>query len=87
VTRRLLVVIALSVTAPGAATSAASGEVVPGRPDESIQQAYPIASATTYSGVFDDTNYTDVDYLALDVPAEPAQCSSVEVTPWMVPIP
>jgi hypothetical protein len=47
--------------------SAASADVVPGQPDESIGQAYPIAVGLTYRGAFDDTKYDDVDYLAVNV--------------------
>lgn len=48
-------------------SAAASAEVVPGHPDESIGQAYPIAAHLIYKGAFDDTGYDDVDYLAFNV--------------------
>lgn len=51
----------------GLGAGAAAAEVVPGRPDESIQQAYPIGESQTVTGAFDDSSYDDVDYLAFNV--------------------
>jgi hypothetical protein len=52
-------------------STAAGAEVrgpTAGGPDESIAQAYgPLKAGVTYSGAFDDTNYEDVDYLAVNV--------------------
>ena len=59
---------ALAVVAISALGGTARAEVLPGRPDESIQQAYgTIVAGTVYSGAFDNTSYDDVDYLAFVV--------------------
>ena len=59
---------ALAAAAISAIGGAAQAEVVTGRPDESIQQAYgTIVAGKVYSGAFDNTSYDDVDYLAFVV--------------------
>ena len=63
----VLVLVSVALGAGGPAISTANGDVVSGQPDETIQQAYPIAHGHTYSGAFDDTSYEDVDYLAFTV--------------------
>lgn len=61
------VLVTVALAAAGPAISTANGDVVSGQPDETIQQAYPIAPGHMYSGAFDDTNYEDADYLAFTV--------------------
>jgi hypothetical protein len=62
----VLVLVSVALGA-GPAISTAKADVVSGQPDETIQQAYPIAPGHTYSGAFDDSMYEDVDYLAFTV--------------------